>query len=146
MINLTKEQIVESLERLKDYSQWMYFSELCGEMLKNQKVTFENHTFYLSLAKDGLIEMVLEDGVIGRFDFRIQRIAPLNNLVNNVDFQTKLISVTRDDSEHIEYFNKNEVRMFICSFIQRQMAFTFFARMQPETINGISEYLVACNK
>lgn len=142
MINLTKEQIVESLIRLKEYSHWMYYSDAAINKLKLSKTIHKNHTFNIFPLKEGLITATLETGSVGIYGVKIIT-GEIKHGIDNIDIQTKLLNKDKLSKEDIEYFE--EIGIFVCSYFQRLVAFTFFCRMQYETINGIANDLMQCN-
>lgn len=149
MLNLTKEQIKESLIRLQEYSRWMYFSENSAEMLEKRVLVHENHSYRIKVRQDGLIDIKLENGVIGVFDFQIVRGSPSQfSQIENMVYQTKLLKLENCEPEkqieYEEYFGK--IRIQLASFLQRQVAFTFLARMAPESMDNIVDALVSCNQ
>ncbi len=145
MINLTKEQIKETLERLKDYCYWMYYNKDGIEGLKKQIIDFEGHKFYLEVQDDGLIKMILENDITGIFNV-IAITHPLKKEygIDNVEIKTALMNKQVLTPEYIQYFEKAGI--FVCSFWQRAVTFTFLSRIQSESIEGIATALLACNK
>lgn len=143
MINLTKEQIVETLQRLKDYSHWMYYDERAINLFSQKKVQFEGHEFFLKIEDDGKIRMVLENNVACLYDVRAVTTNKLQNSLDNIRIEAKPIYYSDKNSEYLDYFNKASV--FVCSVFQRAIVFTFFCRIADETIDSISNDLLKCN-
>ena len=137
MISLTKEQIKETLERLRDYSYYLYV-EKGNESLSKQVTKYKDHSFYLKVRPDGYIEAILENGVIGIYDAKIT-IAPPEQGIVNLEYQSMLINRDKIDDEYLGYFQ--ELSIFICSYFQRAAAYLFLSRMHPETIDRITNDL-----
>ena len=135
MINVTKEQIQESLERLRDYSQFCYFSKDSKEFFNKQTRKVNGKEYKIEILDSGHYKISNLDNL----EYAIYELAiwtaPLQNGIDNLDFRMKQIECTGN----IEEFK--EVSIFLLSSFQRSVAFIFFARMQLETISGISEDL-----
>jgi hypothetical protein len=143
-VNVTKDQIKESLIRLKDYSYWMYYDKKSKELLEKQIIKYEGHKFSLSLTDYGMIKMILENGIECLYDAKIVTMPLRENSIDNIDIQARIMNKSDLTPEYIEFFTK--AGGFVCSYFQRATAFTFFCRMADETIDGIASYLVQCNK
>lgn len=143
-MNLTKSQIQESLGRLKDYSYWMYYEKNCKNLLAKQIITYDSHKFSLSVTDYSLIRMRLENGIEALYDAQIVTAPPQNGSIDNVNIQVRIMNKSDLSEEYLKYFTKASV--FISSFFQRAVAFTFFSRMADGTIDGISNDLIQYNK
>jgi len=154
MINLSKEQIKESLIRLREYSRWMYFDPKAFEKLEAKEIEFKNEKFSIKLDKDGYILMMLKGGPTGIFEAKCITDKILPNSLDNVNHLVRLLNEneirdefdkTNESNYYVSYF-KEAGGAFVSSYFQRSVAFLFFARMHDETLDGVANDLELCNK
>lgn len=154
MINLTKEQIKESLTRLREYGRWMYFDKEAIKKLELQTREYKNEKFSIYVNSDGTIAMKIEGGPTGIFEAKCISDKCLPGSLDNVNHLVRLINEndlrdefdkTNQSNYYVSYF-KEAGGAFISSYFQRSIAFLFFARIHDETLDGVANDLEMCNK
>ena len=144
-MNLTQEQIEEAFFRFRDYAYWMYHSEKPIAQLKNVEKDCDGIKYRLYPNIDGNIEVALETGEIGIFNPVVlsHKIEDITKCIDNADFKCLFVNKSDFSPEKQVVFEK--LALFVLSYFQRLVAFTFFSRMHDISIKEIAKVLASCN-
>lgn len=139
MLNLTKEQIKESLERLRDYSYFMYNDLKFIDNLYSKVIEFENNKIILNINDDGKIKLIVNNDTEILYDVFIHTAKSSGGPIENLKYEYIITNKKELTQEYIEFGMK--IAWFVLSYFQRLVAFTFFSRMQNETIDAMANDL-----
>lgn len=144
MKNLNKEDIRETLERLRDYSKLMYLDVGSRQFLERQQHSLEGRDFTVSVRSNGLIEVLLEGEISLLYEVCVTTTNCLPDTIDNLNYNARLVNKDALLSRDLEFANK--LTVCILSYFQRSIAFLFFARIADETIEVMINDLIRCNK
>lgn len=139
MTNLTKDQIKESLERLREYSYLMYNDPAFIKKLNEKVIEFEGNKIQLNITDEGSIKLIVNSDTEILYNVMIDTAEPLNKSVENLKYSYIIVNKQELTSKYIEFGMK--IAWIALSYFQRLVAFTFFSRMQNETIDSITNDL-----
>lgn len=138
---MNKSDIKQVLVVLQDYARWMYHNPEAIEKLQKQEISFRGHKLKLSIAPNGSVEITLgTTELIGKYQvFSVT--APLRegDGIENIEYKIGLVNADEIPKEFLEIFR--DAGMFALSYFQRANAFSFLARMTPETIDSLTNDL-----
>ena len=123
MIEVTKDQIKETLERLRDYAHWMYYSKGIKEKFESQTRKVNGRIYSIKLLDNGnykLMDLDSDDWAIYK-PMIITR--PLRGEMDNLDYKLRRVEYN-GDKEILD-----RVAIFILSAFQRAACLLFFARI-----------------
>lgn len=142
MNNIIKEQVVEVLTCMQDYFRWMYYDPKSVEKLNNRTVEHKGLKFNLRVREDGLYSVkILEKDIEVLVQPRYIHHPPFKDCIENTKYECKILNqeVIPVDILHIV---QEAIHAFTSSFFTRTIAFCLFARLQPVSIDEISNDLM----
>ena len=143
MIEVTKEQIIEVLERFRDMAHWMMNDPRARQSLEDQKIEVDGVSYKVSMMDDGKYSVSDDLGisvVVATFCYQDSPGAGMDN----VRFTAKILESEKLDKGVLERFEK--VMISVCSAFQRSVAFSFFSRMQDVSIEMFANTLMSCTE
>lgn len=135
-IPVTREQIVEVLDRLRGQCQYMYYGPRAVELMGRQVIDYDGHSFTLSVLPDGLFEMrIVGTDATCRFAAISTVAAPTKpGNLDNLTYRALIKGEPHPD--YHDWFERASI--FVLSAFQRTNAFVFFARMEDVTLEKIA--------
>ena len=132
---MKKEQIAKVISNLQDYSRWMYYTDDGVKMFNKESArTWNGLTFKVEINDEGnFVFDYFENGFKVRCDCAIIT-APIKHKpsLENIENKVKIINEHDIPAEHHEAVINNLIA--VQSLMQRVVAYSFIARMSPETI------------
>lgn len=150
MINLTKEQITEALQRFRYFGYSLYFTKEGGDMFRrenrNPPLIHKDRTFFISAEENGLFRLQYTDSDIHALVRVANFTAPPNSpsLIDNIGYGAEIMNKGDLSKEDYEFFG--EVSIFCGSFFQRLQFFTFLSRMADITLDRYVDSLFNMQK
>lgn len=143
-MNLTSEHIFEVFNRLKSYGHWMYFQEDGINRFNNSQREHNGKIFVPSITVDGHYCFTeQETKKVGIYKIKFETAPPQYGIENGTS-SFMLVNKQDLDQEWIKIFE--EIGIFFISAMQRQIALTWFVRMQENTAISITNDLLLLNK
>lgn len=141
MTSITKEQILETLRRLRWYAQHYYYGPEARDLLEAHTITHGNRRFGISVRDDGNFEVRVKDADLTvLYEARAFTVPPPSaTSIVNLEYQVKVLN--KGDLSPEEAAWAEEAGAFVGSCFQRTNAFTFLARSTDVTLDRIAEDL-----
>jgi hypothetical protein len=140
---MEKQQVIDVLKDLQEYFRWMYYSEDAKIKMESKQIDFEGEKFSVKVRKDGNYGMVFSGGTLDGLEMIVQNwyinAPPPENSLENVQWNCAILNPQDIPEDKREFAHR--CCMFLSSTFTRTIAFCFFARMQPVTIEGIANDL-----
>lgn len=148
MVEVTKEQIEEVLERLRSYGHWAFLSPGSAEKLANSEGKWNGRKTKISISSDNLYKLELDNGQVCYYDAKVSLVAPhTKGSLNNTEIFVRITNsqdLLPDDLE----FCKSYISCIFVLFRQAIM-FDYLACIDKyimgEYVNQLSK-LVYCAK
>lgn len=140
MVEVTKEQIEEVLERLRSYGHWAFLSPQSGEKLANSGVKWNGRTTKISISSDNLYKLELDNGQVCYYDAKISLVAPhTKGSLNNTEIFVRITNSQDLFPDDLE-FCKSYIPCIFGLFRQTIM-FDYLACADQSIINGYVDQL-----
>ena len=135
MIDPTKEQIKEVIERLQDYACWVFGTKASAENLSKRKTTHNGRQFSISIDEKGYYDVNLDNGAVCKFAARVVNYPSSADCIDNVNFEYSILNAEDLLPQDLAY--SKEVSIFVMSLLQRTVAFNFLSRMTEQTVDEL---------
>lgn len=140
---MEKQQVIDVLKDLQDYFRWMYYSEDAIKKMESHKIDLDGEKFSIKVRKDGNYGMVFYGGSLDGLEVIVQNwyinSPPPENSIENIKWNCAILNPEVIPENKREFIHR--CCIFLSSSFTRTIAFCFFARMQPSTIEGIANDL-----
>lgn len=141
MIPLTPDQIEEALIRLQAMCRWMYYSD--GAVARLQSLDpgmVSGVPARVTPQEDGKVVVTLLDtGIQAVFDVQVVTAPLAPGTIDGYEFRHQIVNRAELSDSSLAVFA--QAVPFVYSYFQRLVAFTFLARMHPESRAGIASHL-----
>lgn len=140
MVEVTKEQIEEVLERLRSYGHWAFLSPGSAEKLANSEGKWNGRKTKISISSDNLYKLELDNGQVCYYDAKISLVAPhTKGSLNNTEVFVR-IADSQDLLPDDLQFCKSYIPCIFDLFRQTIM-FDYLVYMDKFVENGIVDQL-----
>lgn len=132
-MKLDKETVKAVLEELRQFAGYLYFDPSSREKFNNTKRVVDGKEYSITILDDGNYKVSCGEDYYVYLPFA--RTAPLKNGLDNVSFQLARGEGVGNTDEF------DNAAIFLLSAFQRAIAYIWFARFAPETIEELSNVL-----